>query len=122
MLKAFSHPTRLSILQELLAGPKCVTDLEELLPVRQANLSQHLCVLRNANLVDFAQEGALRCYYLARPRLVGDMLKLLGREEPVIKRSPAQLKADKQRLEKARQRQAGSNSQIQRSPCKSSST
>ncbi|WP_197994855.1 ArsR/SmtB family transcription factor [Gimesia panareensis] len=122
MLKAFSHPTRLSILQELLAGPKCVTDLEELLPVRQANLSQHLCVLRNANLVDFAQEGALRCYYLARPRLVGDMLKLLGREEPVIKRSPAQLKADKQRLEKARQRQAGSNSQTQHSPCKSSST
>ena len=67
-LKAFSHPTtRLSILQELLAGPKCVTDMEELLPVRQANLSQHLCVLRNAKLVDFAQEGALRCYYLSRP-------------------------------------------------------
>ncbi|WP_417393959.1 ArsR/SmtB family transcription factor [Gimesia chilikensis] len=44
-LKAFSHPTRLSILQELLAGPKCVTDMEELLPVRQVNLSQHLCVL-----------------------------------------------------------------------------
>jgi len=122
MLKAFSHPTRLSILQELLAGPKCVTDMEELLPVRQANLSQHLCVLRNAKLVDFAQEGALRCYYLARPRLVGDMLKLLGREEPVIKRSAAQLKADKQRLERARQRQADPNTQISRSPCSSRTT
>lgn len=37
LLKAFSHPTRLAILQELLDGPKCVTDMEELLPARQAN-------------------------------------------------------------------------------------
>lgn len=32
LLKAFYHPTGLAILQELLAGPKCVTDMEELLP------------------------------------------------------------------------------------------
>lgn len=33
LLKAFSHPTRLAILQELACGPKCVNDMEELLPV-----------------------------------------------------------------------------------------
>ncbi|MFI4851226.1 MAG: ArsR/SmtB family transcription factor [Gimesia chilikensis] len=110
VLKAFSHPTRLSILQELLAGPKCVTDMEELLPARQANISQHLGVLRHAKLVDYAQDGALRCYYLSRPRLVKDMLALVGRDEPVVKRTPEEIQAHKSRLEKARQREKSAKS------------
>ncbi|WP_339750222.1 metalloregulator ArsR/SmtB family transcription factor [uncultured Rubinisphaera sp.] len=105
-LKAFSHPTRLAILQELQAGPKCVIDMEELLPARQANISQHLAVLRHAKLVDYAQDGALRCYYLCRPNLVEDMLKLVGRDEPIIKRSPEEIQADKERLAKAMMQQA----------------
>lgn len=100
LLKALAHPTRLTILNELLAGVKCVTDIEDLLSARQANVSQHLSVLRHAKLVDFAQDGALRCYYLSRPRLVRDVLRLLGREEPVIKRTRAQIAAEKQRKEK----------------------
>lgn len=101
LLKAFSHSTRLAILQELIAGPKCVTDMEELLPARQANISQHLAVLRHARLVDYAQDGALRCYYLCRPRLVRDMLALVGRDEPVVKRTAEEIRADKERLEEA---------------------
>ena len=101
LLKAFSHPTRLAILVELVAGPKCVTDMEELLPARQANISQHLAVLRHAKLVDYAQDGALRCYYLCRPKLVEDMLKLVDRNDPVIRRSPEEIQADKDRLAKA---------------------
>lgn len=104
LLKAFSHPTRLSILQELLAGPRCVTDMEELLPARQANISQHLAVLRHAQLVDYAQDGSLRCYYLSRPKLVEDMLALVGRGDPVVKRTPAEIQADKERLAKAKAR------------------
>lgn len=101
LLKAFSHPTRLAILLELVAGPKCVTDMEELLPARQANISQHLAVLRHAKLVDFAQDGSLRCYYLCRPKLVEDMLTLVGRNDPVVKRTPIEIQADKERLAKA---------------------
>ena len=101
LLKAFSHPTRLAILVELVAGPKCVTDMEELLPARQANISQHLAVLRHAKLVDYAQDGALRCYYLCRPKLVEDMLALVGRNDPVVKRMPADIQADKERLARA---------------------
>ena len=104
LLKAFSHPTRLAILEELLVGPKCVTDMEELLPARQANISQHLAVLRHAKLVDYAQDGALRCYYLCRPQLVEDMLVLVGRNDPVVKRSPEEIQADKKRLAKALER------------------
>lgn len=107
LLKAFSHPTRLLILYELLDGPKCVTDMEDLLPARQANISQHLAVLRYSRLVDYAQDGALRCYYLCRPKLVRDLLALIGRDEPVVKRTSDEIKADKLRLEKARRAQAG---------------
>lgn len=104
LLKAFSHPTRLAILQELLDGPKCVTDMEELLPARQANISQHLAVLRHSQLVDYAQDGSLRCYYLCRPQMVQDMLALVGRDDPVVKRTPAEIQADKDRLAKAKAR------------------
>ncbi len=102
LLKAFSHPIRLAILQELVAGPKCVTDMEDLLPARQANISQHLAILRYARLVDYAQDGALRCYYLCRPNLVRDLLTLVGRDEPVLRRTPEEIKTDKERLAKAK--------------------
>ena len=100
LLKAFSHPTRFAILKELVAGPKCVNDMEEILPARQANISQHLSVLRHAKLVDFAQDGILRCYYLCRPKLVTDLMKLLDREERLVTRSSESIKADKKRLAK----------------------
>ena len=116
LLKAFSHPTRLAILQELTAGPKCVTDMEELLPARQANISQHLAVLRHAELVDYAQDGALRCYYLCRPHLVDDMLALVGRNDPIIKRTSAEIQADKKRLTAAFSRASTHNKSTTTSP------
>jgi ArsR family transcriptional regulator len=100
LLKALGHPTRLMILEELLAGPKCVTDIEDLLSVRQANCSQHLTVLRHAKLVDFAQSGALRCYYLARPKLVRDLLALTQRGDPVVRRTATEIQAEKERAAK----------------------
>ena len=101
LLKAFSHPTRLAILIELVEGPRCVTDMEELLPARQANISQHLAVLRHAKLVDYAQDGSLRCYYLCRASLVEDMLALVGRNDAVVKRTSEEIQADTERLAKA---------------------
>ena len=116
LLKAFSHPTRLAILQELIVGSKCVTDMEEILPARQANISQHLAVLRYARLVDYAQDGVLRCYYLCRPQLVCDLLALLNRDEPVITRTAEEIQADKLRLAKAMESEKRAN----KSPPKSS--
>lgn len=110
LLKAFSHPTRLAILQELVAGPKCVADIEDLVSARQANISQHLSVLRYAKLVDYAQDGVLRCYYLCRPHLVRDMLSLVQREEPLVKRTAEEIQADKERLAKALAKQGRSKS------------
>lgn len=91
LLRAFSHQTRLQILAELSKGTRCVTDMEEILPVTQVNISQHLTVLRNAKLVDFAQDGAVRCYYLSRPKLVEGVLALLSADHPVIRKTKEQI-------------------------------
>jgi ArsR family transcriptional regulator len=100
LLKAFAHPTRLQILGELRKGTQCVTDMEEILPVTQVNISQHLTVLRNAKLVDFAQDGALRCYYLSRPKLVDGILELLAADLPVIRKTKEQIDREKERTGK----------------------
>lgn len=77
ILKALAHKTRLKIVMELLGETRCVTAIHELLPASQANISQHLTILRHAGLVDFSQEGAQRCYFLAQPQLISDLVKLL---------------------------------------------
>jgi len=84
VLKAFGHPTRLQIVEELLNGTKCVTDIQEILPASQANISQHLSVLRHAGIVNFAQDGSQRCYYVSRPKLASAVIALLAEGEPVI--------------------------------------
>ena len=70
LLKAFSHVTRLSILQELLAGPKCVTDMEELLPARQANISQHLAILRDKKILKTRKDSNKVYYRIADQRIL----------------------------------------------------
>jgi ArsR family transcriptional regulator len=102
LLKAFSHPTRLQILAELAKGTRCVTDMEDILPVTQVNISQHLTVLRNAKLVDFAQDGAIRCYYLSRPKLVEGVLALLSAGHPVLRKTKEQIDREKAKGAKER--------------------
>ena len=64
VLKAIAHPTRIKILEVLLQEKECVRQLEACLKKRQANISQHLAVLRKAGLVDFTEKGKERCYFL----------------------------------------------------------
>lgn len=92
LLRLLGHPLRLALLDELAKGPKCVTDIRELLDAPQANVSQHLAVLRRAGLVDSHEHANLRCYYLLRPGLVRDLLRFLRREYPPVPRTPAQVK------------------------------
>ncbi len=95
ILKALAHPTRLQILDTLRGGTQCVTDIEQILPASQTNISQHLAVLRNAKLVDFAQDGAVRCYYVSRPQLVNVVLETLMAEHPVTRKSKDQILLEK---------------------------
>ena len=78
---------RLRILSELTAGARCVMDLRELAPVSQPILSQHMAVLRKAQLVANYARGSLRCYYLTRPELTACLLEALRASPPPKARS-----------------------------------
>lgn len=91
-LRLLGHPVRLALLEELSKAPKCVTDIQDLLEVRQANVSQHLAVLRHARIVDYHEDGNIRCYYVLRSRLVRDLLRFLGRDYPVEHKTAAQIR------------------------------
>ena len=67
--KALADPSRLAILQVLLAGECSVGDLVEATGLSQPNTSRHLGVLRKAGLVDCRKEWPHCVYYVADPGL-----------------------------------------------------
>ncbi|MFW6169981.1 MAG: ArsR/SmtB family transcription factor [Planctomycetota bacterium] len=91
-LRLLGHPVRLALLEELSKAPKCVTDIQDLLEVRQANVSRHLAVLRHAGIVDYHEDGNVRCYYILRPRLVRDLLRFVGGDYPTEYKSAVQIR------------------------------
>ncbi|MGB9117359.1 ArsR/SmtB family transcription factor [Bradyrhizobium sp.] len=75
-LKALSHENRLVILCLLIEGDKTVRELEELLDLRQAAVSQQLARLRADNLVEARRNGNSVRYSVARPEVVEIMSAL----------------------------------------------
>jgi ArsR family transcriptional regulator len=86
-LRIMAHPVRLMILNALCERPQCVRDLNSLVPIVQAHLSQHMAALRKAGLVDCHVCGPLRCYYIIRPTFVKKLLQLLSEDHPTRLRS-----------------------------------
>ncbi len=62
--KALGHPTRIAIIMQLLIEKTCVNKIEAIVKVRQANISQHLTILKACQIVDYHQEGKEKCYFL----------------------------------------------------------
>lgn len=68
MLKVAAHPQRLAILDLLGSGKRYNnTELQELLHIEQAILSQHLILMRDKGLVDYIKEGKHTYYFLRHP-------------------------------------------------------
>lgn len=65
LLKALSNQDRLMILCILADAEKCVSELEEILGIRQPTLSQQLARLRADNLVSTRREGKVIYYRLS---------------------------------------------------------
>ena len=63
-LDALGDPTRRAIVDRLLRGPVSVGKLAEEFPVSRPAISQHLRVLKQADLVVDQAEGARRVYRL----------------------------------------------------------
>ncbi|HXC66266.1 MAG TPA: metalloregulator ArsR/SmtB family transcription factor [Nitrospiraceae bacterium] len=62
VLKTMGDETWLRILESLLDGEKCVTDLVQELKCSQPHASHHLRILRDAGLVEGHREGKQVCY------------------------------------------------------------
>jgi DNA-binding transcriptional ArsR family regulator len=62
VLTALGDPTRRRILELLVAAPRPVGELADLLPVSRPAVSQHLKVLAGALLVEARAEGTRRVY------------------------------------------------------------
>ena len=69
LYKALMHPSRLLILEILRDGEQCVCHLEAVLGCRQAYISQHLMVLREAGLVEDRRDGARIYYRVVKPEV-----------------------------------------------------
>ena len=85
MVKALAHPTRLQMLAMLRHGERCACEFGPLLGLGQANVSQHLGVLRRAQLVDTRRDGTRIMYSLSDERTprVLDALAEIARDQYV---------------------------------------
>jgi DNA-binding transcriptional ArsR family regulator len=92
IFKALMHPARLAILEILRVDEACVCHMEALLGYRQAYISQHLAVLREASLVQDRRDGWNVYYQVTGPQIF-DMLdisaSLAGQPSPSQRILPA---------------------------------
>ena len=79
LLRVLAHPIRIKLLEELMKGVKCVSDIEEFLDISQPNVSQHLSLLRRYGVIDYYMDGRLRCYFLKDP-IIPDIIEILKKD------------------------------------------
>jgi len=70
-----ASPIRLAVLQLLVDGEHCVTELVAALGIAQPRLSNHLACLRTCGFVTVRRQGTFLYYALADPRLA-DLLRV----------------------------------------------
>ncbi|NWJ45308.1 MAG: winged helix-turn-helix transcriptional regulator [Chloroflexi bacterium] len=68
--RTLADPIRLELLDNLKEGERTVTELVEATGLRQANVSQHLAVMRQAELVTTRRQGITIYYSLTNPAII----------------------------------------------------
>jgi ArsR family transcriptional regulator, arsenate/arsenite/antimonite-responsive transcriptional repressor len=76
LFHALSDETRLSILERLRFGERCVCELTDSLDAAQSRLSFHLKVLKDAGLVTDRREGRWM-YYTLNPEALSEVAQLV---------------------------------------------
>ncbi len=71
--KGLADPKRLLIINALRDGERTVTDLVEELSLPQANVSQHLAVLRDRGLVHARKDGQFAYYSVTSTKIIEAM-------------------------------------------------
>ena len=67
--KTLANPIRLAILHMLKDGEKSVNELTELLGISQSNLSQHLALMRQIEIVKTRKQGTSIYYSVTNPKI-----------------------------------------------------
>jgi ArsR family transcriptional regulator len=70
IFQALAHPTRIAIVEALRDGEISARTIQERLGIEQANLSQHLAILRSRQIVANRKEGNQAFYSLRNQALV----------------------------------------------------
>jgi ArsR family transcriptional regulator len=78
VFQALAHPTRIAVIDALRGGERTAGALQTALGVEQANLSQHLAVLRANGLVATRRAGN-QIFYEIRDPVLTKVLDLLKR-------------------------------------------
>ncbi len=68
--QTLANPKRLEIIAHLRDGEKTVTELMEAMPISQANLSQHLGLMRQKGIVTARREGLNIYYRMSNPKII----------------------------------------------------
>ena len=77
ILKALAHPLRIEIVTLLsTSGELCVCVLQNTFDVKQSNLSQHLKILKEADILESRKDAAWIYYKLKNQKIVPFMNQL----------------------------------------------
>jgi DNA-binding transcriptional ArsR family regulator len=79
IFQALSNPTRIAILEVLSDGELAAGAIQERLGIEQANLSQHLSVLRSRRIVNHRKEGN-QVFYSFRNKVLIKVLDLMRQD------------------------------------------
>jgi len=87
-----ANPKRLEIIELLGEGEKSVEELTKAMGISKANVSQHLAILRQNNIVTTRKEGLQVFYKIANPKVIQAcrlmrevMMEQLVKSEELIK-------------------------------------
>lgn len=89
LFRGFADPSRLTVLERLCDGPRCVGELVKVTGLSQPNLSMHLACLRDCGLVRGQRNGRFVHYELADPAVA----RLLHTADRVLNRVARQVAA-----------------------------
>ena len=76
VFQALAHPTRVAILEILRDGELPAGAIQERLGIEQANVSQHLAILRSRQIVNARKEGN-QVFYSLRHKVIVKVLDLM---------------------------------------------
>lgn len=89
VLKTFSEPQRLRILNLLQASELSVSELVEILSLSQSNVSHHLKILKDQGLIEIIKNGTQKYYRnIPHPALSDSMLKIWEELKSFVKDPP----------------------------------